>query len=221
MVEGAYVACYRVSTDRQGQSGLGLDAQRQAVMDWLNGGGWQLLGEHTEVESGKNSERPQLAKALAECKRTGAKLIIARLDRLARKVSFISELMESGVDFVACDLPSATPFMLHIYAAVAEEEGRKISERTRAALQAAKRRGVKLGNPRPAKSTKRGRETQIARADQMAQNVMPIIREIQATGIDTLQGIADVLNARGVKTARGGKWYPTTVKNLAKRLIDN
>jgi len=119
---GKFVAYYRVSTNKQGKSGLGLDAQRKAVTEYLDGGDWDLVSEFTEIESGKKSDRPELAKALAACKRHKATLVIARLDRLARNVHFISGLMETKVKFVACDMPEATPFMLHIYAAVAEQE---------------------------------------------------------------------------------------------------
>jgi DNA invertase Pin-like site-specific DNA recombinase len=142
---GRFVAYYRVSTAEQGRSGLGLDAQQAAVLNYLNGGTWQLVGEFTEVESGRKTERPELAKALALCRKHNATLVIARLDRLARNVHFISGLMETKVKFVACDMPEATPFMLHIYAAVAQEEARAVSARTKAALAAAKQRGVRLG----------------------------------------------------------------------------
>ena len=128
---GQFVAYYRVSTDKQGRSGLGLEAQQAAVQNFLNGGTWQLVGEFTEVESGRKSERPELARAMALCKKLKATLVIARLDRLARNVHFISGLMEAKVKFVACDMPEATPFMLHIYAAVAQEEARAISARTK------------------------------------------------------------------------------------------
>jgi DNA invertase Pin-like site-specific DNA recombinase len=131
---GRFVAYYRVSTAEQGRSGLGLEAQQAAVQNYLDGGTWELVGEFTEVESGRKSERPELAKALALCKRRKATLVIARLDRLARNVHFISGLMETKVKFVACDMPEATPFMLHIYAAVAQEEARAVSARTKAAL---------------------------------------------------------------------------------------
>src|SRR5262249_36003375 len=138
---GKFVAYYRVSTDKQGKSGLGLDAQRKAVNDYLNGGDWELAAEFTEIESGKKGNRPEPVKALAACKRHKATLVIARLDRLARNVHFISGLMETKVKFVACDMPEATPFMLYIYAAAAEQEARAISARTKVALQAAKQRG--------------------------------------------------------------------------------
>ena len=142
---GQFVTYYRVSTDKQGRSGLGLEAQQAAVRNYLDGATWELVGEFTEVESGRKSERPELARALALCKKRKATLVIARLDRLARNVHFISGLMEAKVKFVACDMPEATPFMLHIYAAVAQKEARAISARTKAALAAAKQRGVRLG----------------------------------------------------------------------------
>jgi DNA invertase Pin-like site-specific DNA recombinase len=150
---GNFVAYYRVSTERQGRSGLGLEAQQKAVRDHLNGGNWGIVAEFTEVESGKRSDRPQLAAALAACRLRGAKLIIAKLDRLARNVHFVSGLMESGVDFVAADFPQANRLTVHILAAVAEHEAKMISERTKVALAAAKRRGVKLGGRRRTRLT--------------------------------------------------------------------
>jgi DNA invertase Pin-like site-specific DNA recombinase len=144
-----FVAYYRVSTDRQGKSGLGLDAQRKAVLDYLNGGSWELVAEHTEIESGKNNERPALAKAIEACRRHRATLVIARLDRLSRNAAFIAALMDSGVAFVAVDNPHANKLTVHILAAVAEHEREIISERTKAALAAAKARGKRLGNPPP------------------------------------------------------------------------
>jgi DNA invertase Pin-like site-specific DNA recombinase len=149
---GKFVAYFRVSTDRQGKSGLGLDAQRQAVMSYLDGGRWTLVAEFTEVESGKRDDnRPQLAAAIAACKRQKARLVIAKLDRLSRNLAFIAALMESGVEFVAVDNPHMNKLTIHILAAVAEHEREMISERTKAALQAAKARGKVLGNPQPAR----------------------------------------------------------------------
>ena len=143
---GKFVAYFRVSTDRHGKSGLGLEAQRQAVMAYLNGGSWALVDEFTEVESGKRNDRPQLAAALAACKKLKAKLVIAKLDRLGRNLAFIATLMESGVEFVAVDNPHANKLTVHILAAVAQHEREMISERTKVALAAAKRRGKRLGN---------------------------------------------------------------------------
>jgi DNA invertase Pin-like site-specific DNA recombinase len=143
--QGKFIAYFRVSTDKQGKSGLGLEAQRKAVLDYLNGGRWTLVQEFVEVESGKHSDRQQLAAALAACKKHRAKLVIAKLDRLSRNLAFIAALMESGVEFVAVDNPHANKLTVHILAAVAEHEREMISERTKAALQAAKARGGRLG----------------------------------------------------------------------------
>src|SRR5256884_8398558 len=145
--QGKFIAYFRVSTDKQGKSGLGLEAQREAVLTYLDGGRWSLVQEFVEIESGKHNERPQLAAALAACKKHKAKLVIAKLDRLSRNLAFIATLMESGVEFIAVDNPHATKLTVHILAAVAEHEREMISERTIAALQAAKARGVRLGNP--------------------------------------------------------------------------
>ncbi len=213
----AYVAYYRVSTDKQGASGLGLEAQRSAVLDFINCGAANLIAEFTEVESGKRNDRPELADALKLCRKERAKLVIAKLDRLARNVSFISNLMESGVDFVAVDMPDANRLTVHILAAVAEHERDLISERTKAALQAAKARGVKLGSPDPAKGSAIGVASNKAKANQYAANVVPVIREIEASGVTSRLGIAKALNARGVPTARGGRWYDSTVKNVLRR----
>ena len=152
MARGKFIGYLRVSTEKQGQSGLGLDAQRKAIEDYLNGGRWELLAEYVEIESGKRSDRPELAKALAHSKATGATLVIAKLDRLSRNVAFISNLMESGVEFVAADMPMANRLTVHVLAAVAEHEREMISQRTSAALAAAKARGAKLGNPNGARA---------------------------------------------------------------------
>ena len=212
-----FVAYYRVSTDKQGASGLGLEAQRSAVLDFINGGTANLIAEFTETESGKRNDRPQLAEALKLCRKEKAKLVIAKLDRLARNVSFISNLMESGVDFVAVDMPDANRLTVHILAAVAEHEREMISQRTKAALQAAKARGVKLGSPDPKKGSAIGVAVRKEQADQFAANAVPIIREIEASGVTSRLGIAKALNARGVQTARGGRWYDSTVKNVLGR----
>jgi DNA invertase Pin-like site-specific DNA recombinase len=214
---GRFVAYYRVSTDKQGQSGLGLEAQRQAVMNYLNGGPWKLVAEHTEVESGKRNARPQLEKALAACRKHKAKLVIAKLDRLSRNLAFIATLMDSGVEFVATDNPHANRLTVHILAAVAEHEREAISERTRAALQAAKRRGVKLGGTRLAAARRASIKARSEIADAFAANVRPIIKEIQASGVSSMRGIARALTARGVKTARGGDWSDVQVAAVLRR----
>jgi DNA invertase Pin-like site-specific DNA recombinase len=203
---GRFVAYYRVSTDKQGRSGLGLEAQRDAVTNYLDGGPWTLVGEFTEIESGKRNDRPELEKALSACKRQKAKLIIAKLDRLGRNLAFIAALMESGVEFVAVDTPHANKLTVHILAAVAQHEREMISERTKAALAAAKRRGTRLGNPNLSKAAKRGVAALKANARQFAANIRPIIEEIMRAGATSHNAIATELNKRNVKTARGGTW---------------
>jgi DNA invertase Pin-like site-specific DNA recombinase len=165
---GKFIAYFRVSTDRQGQSGLGLEAQREAVLSYLNGGSWTMAAEFTEVESGKHADRPQLAAALAACKKHKAKLVIAKLDRLSRNLAFIAALMDSGVEFVAADNPHANKLTIHILAAVAQHEREAIAQRTREALAAAKARGVKLGNPRLAEARAGVIAARIAAADAFA-----------------------------------------------------
>lgn len=216
-----YVSYIRVSTDRQGQSGLGLEAQRDAVSAFVQGRG-EIVTEYVEVESGKRSDRPQLVLALAEAKRLGATLLIAKLDRLARNVAFIANLLEAGVEVTAADMPEANRFVLHVMAAVAEQEGRAISERTKAALAAAKARGVKLGmaNPNIARhqneAVRHSVKTRKAKAVQFADNVRPVIERIAARGA-SLHQIAAELNERGIKTARGRQWYAGTVRNMLAR----
>src|SRR6266446_6728611 len=204
--QGRFIAYFRVSTDKQGKSGLGLEAQRKAVLDYLNGGRWELVDEFVEVESGKDNERPQLEAALAACKKHRARLVIAKLDRLSRNLAFIATLMESGVEFTAVDMPEANKLTVHILAAVAQNEREMISERTKAALQAAKARGKQLGNPRLAEAAKRGTAAVKANARQFAANVLPIIEEIERSGVTSHNAIAAKLNERNVRTARGGRW---------------
>jgi DNA invertase Pin-like site-specific DNA recombinase len=222
MAIGRFVAYYRVSTKRQGQSGLGLEAQQTAVRDYLNGGNWSLVAEVTEVESGKRKDRPKLQEALALCRLHGATLIIAKLDRLARNVAFISQLMEGEVDFVACDFPKANRLTVHILAAVAEHEREAISARTKAALAAAKARGVKLGNDGSNLANRKkgavcGAASRKAAADQRAADVMPVIRELRSNGISSLRQIASALNERSIPAARGGAWSPAQVLRVMQR----
>jgi DNA invertase Pin-like site-specific DNA recombinase len=215
--QGKFVAYFRVSTDRQGKSGLGLAAQRKSVLDYLDGGRWQLIAEFTEVESGKRSDRPELEKALAACKKQKAKLVIAKLDRLSRNVAFIATLMDSGVEFVAVDNPHANKLTVHILAAVAQYEREIISARTSAALKAAKARGKRLGNPRLSEARRQAALARKERADRRSANVLPVIREIQAGGIKSLRGVARALAARGIPTARGGAWTPVQVSAILRR----
>jgi DNA invertase Pin-like site-specific DNA recombinase len=219
---GKFIAYYRVSTQRQGRSGLGLEAQQSAVRDYLNGGDWRLVAELTEVESGKRSDRPKLAEALKLCRLHGATLIVAKLDRLARNVAFLSNLMESGVDFHAVDFPQANRLTIHILAAVAEHEAKAISERTKAALAAAKKRGVKLGGDRGAKVTPMMRKAALAavqeRVQARAMDLAPIVKELQAAGATSLRAIADGLNDRGIPTARGGQWSAVQVMRVLDQI---
>ncbi len=208
-----HIAYFRVSTDRQGASGLGLNAQREAVLKHI--GNSKLIAEYTEIESGsKHTNRPQLLAALEECRKKKATLIIARLDRLARNVAFISNLMESGVEFIACDMPSASRFTIHILAAVAEHERELISQRTKAALVEAKKRGAKLGNPNGAKAAA------IARAARKVQppppTVVQIMRDMRQRG-ETLRGIARELNRLNLRTPQNCQWYAQTVKQALKQ----
>lgn len=222
MANGKFVTYQRVSTDRQGQSGLGLEAQRAACLSYLNGGAWELVAEFVEVESGAKADRPQLAAAIAECKRTGSTLLIAKLDRLSRDAHFLLGLEKAGVEFVACDMPHANKLTIGIMALVAEEERRAISARTKAALAAARERGVKLGGYRGGAVTDEARAASAAvvkaKADAHADLVMGAVLRLRREGITSLAGIARGLNDRGVKTARGGAWAATTVKNLLARV---
>ncbi len=219
-----FITYLRVSTDRQGKSGLGLEAQRKAVADHVAGKG-QIAAEYVEIESGKKNERPQLASALAEAKQIGAVLLIAKLDRLARNVAFIANLLEAGVEIAAADMPEANRFLLHVMAAVAEHEAQAISDRTRAALAAAKARGFKLGWAMPdrkaeqRRAARKGAEINAQKADRHAANVLPVIRQIADRGA-SLRQIAAGLNERGIKTARGGLWYATTIRNILAREND-
>jgi DNA invertase Pin-like site-specific DNA recombinase len=222
MAKGKFVAYYRVSTHQQGESGLGLEAQQAAVRAHLNGGNWELIAEFTEVESGKNNARPQLAAALKHCRLSGATLVVARLDRLSRNAAFLANLMESKVRFVCVDNPHANQLTIGILAYVAEDERKRISERTKAALAAAKARGVRLGNPRladfrsrdPARAIAKRQELASAYAAEMAE----VVEDIQRLGIHSLSGIARALNARGLTTRRRCKWSPMAVSRLLDRL---
>ncbi len=203
-----FVTYYRVSTQRQGASGLGLDAQRQTVAQYLAGGVRTTVGEFVEVETGKGSNalerRPQLRLALELCKKTGATLLIAKLDRLARNVHFVSGLMESKVSFVACDLPEANQLSIHIMAAFAEHEARRISERTRDALAAAKARGVVLGATGPANlKTCNAQRQQLAQ--EFRERIRPVLDGMRAQGL-TRRAMVERLNALGIKAPMGGLW---------------
>jgi len=213
-----FVAYYRVSTDRQGQSGLGLDAQRAAVAKHI--GAAELVAEFTEVESGRKNDREQLAAALATAKRTKSMLVIAKLDRLARNVHFISGLLESNVPFVCADMPEADRTFLQMMAVFAEWEARKISERTKAALAQVKAQGRTLGCPTPEIGSAAGIARIQAKADAYAQRVGPVVRDIMnRCGANTLRDIAAELTMRGIETPRGNTdWRASQVSNLLKRI---
>jgi DNA invertase Pin-like site-specific DNA recombinase len=215
-VTPAFVAYYRVSTDRQGRSGLGLEAQREAAARFLAGHpGAALLGEFTEVESGSRADRPQLAAALALARRRRrrATLVIAKLDRLARSVAFIAGLMEGGAPFVACDNPHATPLTIHILAAVAQHEREAISARTKAALAVVKARGTRLGNPNAAPARVLAAVANRAAAARRAEAVRPLAERLAGQGL-SLRAVARELEERRIPTARGGRWYAATVRAL-------
>jgi DNA invertase Pin-like site-specific DNA recombinase len=215
--QGKFVAYFRVSTDRQGKSGLGLQAQRKSVLDYLDGGRWSLVAEFTEIESGKRNDRPELEKAVAACKKQKAKLVIARLDRLSRNLAFVATLMDSGVEFIAVDNPHANKLTIHILAAVAQHEREIISARTSAALKAAKARGKRLGNPRLSEARRLAALAKKESADRYSANLLPVIRDIQRSGIKSLRGVARALAARGIPTARGGAWTPVQVSSILQR----
>jgi len=212
-----FVSYVRVSTKAQGASGLGLEAQGAAVRAYVDQAGGEIVGNFVEIESGAKDDRPALLQALACCRRTKSTLLIAKLDRLGRSVRFVSTVMDSGVDFRAVDNPHATRLTLHILAAVAEHEREAIAARTRAALAAAKSRGIRLGAPDPKIGADRSRAVRTSKAKQRAENLAPIISRIRATGISSLREIAAALNARGVKSPSGGQWYAASVARAEQR----
>ncbi|MGI3902339.1 MAG: recombinase family protein [Janthinobacterium lividum] len=217
------ITYYRVSTERQGRSGLGLEAQRERCFAFAAQNGLDVADSFTEVETGKGSDalerRPQLAAALAAAKRLKCSVLVAKLDRLSRDVHFIAGLMVQRVPFLVAELGSdVDPFMLHIYAALAEKERRMISERTRAALQARKKQGTQLGNRTNLREAQAKGSARVAEeALRFAENVLPIIERIRSSGITSMRGIAAVLDARGVRTARGGKWKAMQVGTVVRR----
>ena len=219
-----FIAYYRVSTVKQGQSGLGLEAQQNAVADYLKSNTGELVTEYTEVQSGSKDNRPELQAALRQCRLTGATLLIAKLDRLSRNRSFLMSVQDSSVRFVAVDMPEANHFTVGLMACLADYESELISERTKAALQAAKARGVKLGNPRLAEvrhsDTTAASEASIAKAKERNAEILEIINEMvgemssaQREGL-SLRTLASLLNDAGYKTSRGKEWHPTSVSRV-------
>jgi DNA invertase Pin-like site-specific DNA recombinase len=216
------VTYVRVSTSQQGRSGLGIEAQRQLLRQFAKAEGLELAREFVEVESGKGADamdrRPQLKAALAAAKKLKCPVAVAKLDRLSRDVHFISGLMSHRVPFVVAELGAdVDPFVLHLFAALAEKERSLIASRTRQALAAAKERGVVLGSPRLHLARESATVAVKAQADRHAANVLPIIKEAQRAGANTLRAVAEALNARGIATARGGTWHPMSVKNMIDR----
>lgn len=215
------IAYYRVSTDKQGRSGLGLEAQKTAVQAVLKPGG-RLIAEYTEVESGKRRDRPQLTKALHQAKVNKAALVVAKVDRLARNVHFLETILSGDVEVVFADLPQVSGpmgrFILQQLAAVAQLEAGLVSERTKAALAAAKQRGVKLGGFKGvAVDTKLGTQALIAKADERARDYAVVISDIRAEGVSTFTGIAAEMNDRGITGPRGGRWQANRVKQVLDR----
>ena len=208
-----YCSYLRVSTNKQGEFGLGIEAQREAVRRYVAQGGGVLLDEQVEVESGSVSDRPVLLRTIAECRRRKATLVVARLDRLSRSVAFLSSLMEARVDFVAVDAPFANPLILHILSAVAEHERKMIAERTRAAMQAAKMRGVIFGA-----NGRKLADGHLAVAMSFAEGMRLLILELLEQGSCTLQAVADGLNRTGHRTREGKPWAPGTVSRIMRRL---
>ena len=223
MASGKHVAYYRVSTKRQGASGLGLDAQKAAVASFLNGGRWTIAAEFVEVESGKRDDnRPQLAAAIAACRLYGAKLVIAKLDRLSRDAHFLLGLQKADVPFVAADMPEANEMVVGIMAVVAQAERKMISTRTKAALAAAKARGTKLGGYRGHTFTPEhhaaAADARLARSEARAAELAPVIGDLRSEGVTSLGGLARALTERGIPAARGGAWSPMQVKRVLERL---
>ena len=216
------VAYLRVSTGKQGRSGLGIEAQRDNIARFAANESYEIAAEFVEVETGKGADaldrRPQLAAALGEARKRKGSVVVAKLDRLSRDVHFISGLMVHKVPFIVTELgPDVDPFMLHIYAALGEKERKLIASRTKAALAVKKAQGVVLGNPNLAKARRASKAVVVANADRHAANVEPFIMAVKRAGANTLREIAEALNARGVRTARGGAWHATTVKNVMGR----
>lgn len=227
MAKGKFVAYYRVSRESQRRSGLGLAAQREAVAQFLNGGPWKLVGEFQDVETGKHEERPGLAEAQRLAKLTGATLLIAKLDRLSRNAAFLLTLQNGAVRFICCDNPHANELTIGVLAVVAQDERKRISERTRAALAQKRiqlaRVGKRLGNPNGAKhlrkyGTKRAVAAVKAQATERATGLRDVVAHIQASGATSLRAIADALNDRDIMTARGGRWHAASVARVIERI---
>jgi DNA invertase Pin-like site-specific DNA recombinase len=225
MATGNHVLYFRVSTAKQGADGHGIAAQKQAVAAFLNGGSWKVVGEFTEVESGKRDDRPELAKAIEACRLYGARLVVAKLDRLSRDIHFLTGLERAGIRFVAADMPEANEMVVHMMAVVAQAERKMISKRTKDALAAAKAKGVKLGGFRfngkrfTDADHEAAREALKAKTGTQAARLAPMITELQQAGITSATGLAKALTERGIPTARGGeKWSTVQIQRVLARL---
>jgi DNA invertase Pin-like site-specific DNA recombinase len=226
MVTGKFISYLRVSTQRQGESGLGIEAQRQAVAAYLNGGAWSLIAEYVEIETGKRNDRPQLTAALHRAKVSNATLVIAKLDRLSRNAAFLLNLRDAGVRFVCADMPEANNLTIGIMAIIAQDERERISARTKAALAAKRMRGERLGTDNWAAlqcagvgraGWTLGADANREKADRFAADLMPIIDDIRAEGVTSDRGIARQLNERGIETAHGRSWSATQVGRMLQR----
>ncbi len=206
----------RVSTVKQGADGNGIQHQMTVVNRYAEANGGEIVGQFIEVESGgkTDSERPQLAAALEKCKKENAVLVCSKIDRLSRNAEFLLRLMNSKVEFVCCDIPNCDRFTISLFAILAEKEKNMISERTKNALKMVKARGIKLGSPNPELSVTKMNEGARKGRIEFKNRIIPIINEIKSTGIETLQGVADCLNRRGISTRNGKQWYPTQIRNL-------
>lgn len=217
-----FISYLRVSTKRQGHSGLGIEAQRDAVADYLTEVRARFVAEYVEHESGTRSDRPELSRALASCRAHRATLVVAKLDRLSRNAAFLLTLRDSGVKFVAADMPEANELTVGVLALVAEYEARAISSRTKAALAAAGRRGIRLGTPNldahaRAMGTRASAQVRLRLAQARAQDLRPILDELRGGGLTSLRGLAVALNERGIEAPRGGDWSATAVSRLLAR----
>jgi DNA invertase Pin-like site-specific DNA recombinase len=216
MTKGNFIAYYRVSTVQQGRSGLGLEAQQDAIRHFMAGSSGQLVSEYTEVESGRLTDRPQLLAAIAECRRKKARLLIAKLDRLARNAAFLFTLRDSGIEFICADNPAADRLTISILSVFAEHERDMISKRTKEALTAAKARGVKLGNPSLHLHRASGAAANRTAAISFARNLRPLLDQLRSQGFTSLRSLAEELNRRAIATARGGLWGQQTVANVLR-----
>ncbi len=224
-MKGRFVVYYRVSTDKQGKSGLGLEAQETTVMHHLNGGDHEIVGEYTEVESGSKDNRPELMKAIRDCRLKNARLIVAKLDRLSRDLGFITTLQKSGIKFTIAEMPDATELTIHIYAAMAQHERKLISQRTKDALARAKANGKQLGNPCLQRGERipgsgipdNANAVRVSKADAFAKEIYGVIREMGDAKGRSLREIAEGLNKAGYRTARGGEWHANSVKRILER----